>query len=55
MPLKLAPFKRKRMTNKMNPASDKVGDGGSAGERRLIALINEEECCSALHGGGGQG
>lgn len=28
---------------------DKVQDGGSAGERRTIALLNEEECCSALH------
>lgn len=37
------------MTNKTNPVSDKVGEGGSAGERRMIALINEEECCSALH------
>lgn len=33
----------------MNPVSDKVRGGGSAGERRLIALINEQECCSALH------
>lgn len=37
------------MTNKMNAVSDKVRDGGSAREHRMIALINEEECCSALH------
>lgn len=40
---------RERITNEMNTVRDKVRDGGSAGERRMIALVNEEECCSALH------
>lgn len=33
----------------MTTARDKVRDGGSAREHRAIALVNEEECCSALH------
>lgn len=40
---------REGITNEMNRVRDKVRDGGSAGEHRLIALVNEEECCSALH------